>query len=85
MVPGLPVFPPGMMSCPAFDGWGMRLTSRATPAGPTLAVVAGDTAGCGSVVVAIGGKPMLTLAQATSMQQQIMTIAALRRPILSAR
>jgi hypothetical protein len=60
-VSGLPVFPPGMMSCPAFDGRGMRLTFRATPPGPTLAAVVGDTVGCGSVTMTIGGKPMLTL------------------------
>lgn len=78
VIDALPVFPPGERSCPLFQGRGMRLTFRAAPAGPALAVVTGDTTGCGTVAVIIDGRPMLALGQATSMQQQVMAIAGIR-------
>lgn len=80
IVDALPVFPPGITSCPLSDGSGMRLTFRATPSGPALAVVTAQTDGCESVAVTIGGKSMPTLAQSASLQQQVATMAGLHWP-----
>jgi hypothetical protein len=80
IVDALPVFPPGIASCPLSDGSAMRLTFRATPSGPALAVAIAQTDGCGSVAVTIGGKSMPTLAQSASLQQQVATVAGLHWP-----
>jgi len=80
VIDALPVFPPGIMSCPAFQGRAMQLTFRASPAGPALAVVTGDTSGCGSVAVTIDGRAMAELAGSMSMQQQVMAIAGIHWP-----
>lgn len=80
IVDGLPVYPPGIVSCPLSDGSGMRLTFQATLSGPALAVVTAQTLGCPSVAVTIGGKPMPELGQAESLEQQVSTIANLRWP-----
>jgi hypothetical protein len=79
-VDALPVFPRGIMSCPADFGGGLRLTFRATLTGPTLAVVTAHTTGCGTVQVSIGGKPMLTLGQAGTLVQQVTAITGQRWP-----
>jgi hypothetical protein len=79
-VDALPVFPPGRMACRLFRGPAMRLTFRATPAGPVLATAIGDSSGCGTVAVTIDGKPTPTLGQSISMQQQVLSIAGLRWP-----
>ena len=64
-----------MMSRPAFGGLGTRLTLPASAPWPGAGPgVVGGTVGCGTVAVTIG-KPMLTLGQATSLQQLLMTIA----------
>jgi hypothetical protein len=42
VVDGQPVFPPGIYSCPADYGWGIRLTFRVGLDGLVLALVAGD-------------------------------------------
>jgi hypothetical protein len=80
VVNALPVFPPGMMSCPMDQGRAMRLTFKAAPAGTVLAVVTGEIAGCGGVAVTIGGKPMLTLRGGYPMQQQVSAIVGLHWP-----
>jgi hypothetical protein len=80
IVDALPLFPPGIASCPLSDGSGMRLTFRATPSGPALAVVTAQTDGCESVAVTIGGKSMPTLAHSASLQQQVVTVAGLHWP-----
>jgi hypothetical protein len=77
VIDGLPVFPPGVMSCPLDRGDGMRLTFRATLSGPALAVVMAPNGGCGAVAVTIGGKRMPALGQAASVQQQVAAIAGL--------
>jgi hypothetical protein len=79
-VNGLPVFPRGVMSCPADFGGGLRLTFRATLGGPTLAVVTADTSGCGGVEVSIGGRPMLTLSQASTLVKQVTAVTGPRWP-----
>jgi hypothetical protein len=85
VVDGLQLFPPGEFSCPADFGRAMRLTFRAKPVGtaspgPALAVVTGQTGGCGAVQVDIGGKPMPELWQSDQMQQQVIAIAGIRWP-----
>ncbi len=80
VVDALPVFPVGRMSCPLLRAEAMQLTFKATPTGSALAVVTGDTTGCGTVAVSVHGQPMRTLGQARSMQQQVMTIAGLHWP-----
>jgi hypothetical protein len=81
VIDDLPVFPPGtVMSCPMFQGRGMRLTFRASAGGPVLAVIQGDTSGCGTVSVTINGRSMPTLSDATAMQQQILAIAGAHWP-----
>ena len=80
VVDGLPVFPPGARSCPAFQGQSMRLTFRAATAGPVLAVIQGDTGGCGTVSVTINDRQMPALGAATTMQQQVLAIAGLHWP-----
>lgn len=80
VVDGLPVFPPGTMSCPAFQGRAMLLTFRAAAGGPVLAVIQGDTTGCGTVSVTINGHAMLALGDADTMQQRILAIAGVRWP-----
>ena len=76
----LPIFPPGSYNCPADRGGGIRLIFRATATGRALAVASGDISGCGTVAVTINGKPMSTLAQATSMQRQVLMLAGIHWP-----
>lgn len=82
-VNGLPVFPRGVMSCPADFGGGLRLTFRATLGGQTLAVVTADTSGCGAVEISIGGRPMLTLRGASTLVKQITAVTGPRWPSLA--
>ena len=82
-IDGLPVFPPGVMSCPADFGGGLRLTFRAALAGPTLAVVTAGTSGCGAVQVSIGGKPMMTLSQAGTLVKQVTAVTGKSWPSLT--
>jgi hypothetical protein len=53
---------------------------RGAGGGPALAVVTAQTDGCESVAMTIGGKPMPTLAQSASLQQQVATVAGLHTP-----
>jgi len=81
IVDGVPVFPPGVIvSCPLENGSGMQLTFRATLSGPALAVVTAVSGGCGSVAMTIGGRPMPTLGDAPSLQQQVAAAAGLTWP-----
>jgi hypothetical protein len=80
VVNALPVFPPGAWHCPMDQGRAMRLTFKAAPAGPVLAVVTGEIAGCGGVAVTIGGKQLLELGDGFSMEQQVSAISGLHWP-----
>ncbi len=82
-VDGLPVFPPGVMSCPAHLGGGLRLTFRAALTGPTLAVVTADSSGCGAVQVSINGKPMRTLGHGSTLVKEITAVTGQRWPSLT--
>jgi hypothetical protein len=78
VVNALHVSPYGLAeSCPAFFGRSMRLTFRAAPDGPPLAVVQGDTTGCDTVSFTADGHQLLTLIGASSMQKQVMAIAGI--------
>jgi hypothetical protein len=79
-VDGLPIFPPGVFSCPADFGREMRLTFRAGKAGPVLAVVTAEVLGCGAVQVRIEGKPMPDLWYGGVLEQRVLAIAGLRWP-----
>jgi hypothetical protein len=76
-VDGLPLFPPGVFSCPADFGRVMRLTFRPSPGGPVLAVVTSEDGGCGAVQVDIGGKSMPALWHSDELQQQVFAIAGI--------
>jgi hypothetical protein len=80
IVDRLPVFPPGIMSCPLGDGSGMRLTFRAAPSGPAVAVVTAQSGGCGAVAMTIDGRSMPALADSPSLQQQVAAAAGLPWP-----
>jgi hypothetical protein len=62
LINGLPLFPPGMYSCPADFGAGLTLTFRASPGTPALAVATVDLGGCGGVYLTVGGKSEPALA-----------------------
>ncbi len=62
LINGLPLFPPGMFSCPADFGDDLVLTFRAGPRTPALAVATVDFAGCDGVDLTINGKPQPALA-----------------------
>jgi hypothetical protein len=76
---GLPVWPPGEYNCGPDSGWLMMLTFR-DAGGRTLAVVAPEQTGCGTVSFTVGGKPLLTLAAGASWEQQVLAAAGLRWP-----
>lgn len=62
LINGLPLFPPGMFSCPDGFGDNLVLTFRAGPRTPALAVATVDLAGCDGVDFTLNGKPQPTLA-----------------------
>lgn len=75
-VNALPVFPPySWIECGPGPGPGMRLTFRATPTGPALAVVTAYQQLCPLVQVVTGGKKMPALDGSETLFQQVMGIA----------
>jgi hypothetical protein len=80
VVDGLPLMPPGVFSCPADNGQGLRLTFRATRGGPVLADVTAATNGCGTVGLVIGGKRMPALWDGAVMTQRVLRLAGLHWP-----
>jgi hypothetical protein len=78
VVDGLPVFPPGTMSCPADFGSKIRLTFRASRNGPVLAQVTGDDSGCEGVSVVVGGTSQPALGDGGSLQRDVLSIAGIR-------
>ncbi len=77
---GLAVWPPGTYNCGPDSDWGMMLTFRGAGGG-TLAVLAPDPTGCGTVSLTVGGKPLLTLAAGTSWENRVLAAAGLRWPL----
>jgi hypothetical protein len=73
---GLPVFPPGMYSCPADNGSGLTLTFRGA-SGRTLAVVAANATGCETVSFTVGGKSLPALWGISGFVQQVLAAAHL--------
>ena len=77
VVDGLPLMPPGVFSCPADNGQGLRLTFRATKDGPVLAQVTAEMNGCGTVGLTVGGKRMPVLWGGARMAQQVLKLAGI--------
>lgn len=80
VVNALQPFPVGHMMCPMYRGPSMRLTFRAAPTSPDLAVVTANTTGCQTVGVSISGHQYPMLAGAVAMEKQVTTIAGVRWP-----
>ncbi len=72
----LPVFPPGVYSCPADNGQSLMLTFRGA-VGRTLAVVEADATGCSTVSFTVGGKSLPTLWDGATFVRQVLAIAGL--------
>jgi hypothetical protein len=79
LVDNLPLAPWTYISCPAFDGGGVRLTFRARVGGPAVATVSSDMNGCPPIVFTIGGHPQPALAD-FSFGRQVAALAGLRLP-----
>jgi hypothetical protein len=77
VVDGLSLMPPGVFSCPADNGQGLRLTFRATKDGPVLAQVTAEMGGCGTVGLTVGGKRMPALWGGQRMAQQVLKLAGI--------
>jgi hypothetical protein len=75
LINSLPLFPPGIFSCPAAIGSSLTLTFRARPGGPALAVATDMLSGCTAVDLIIGGKPQPALSGTSG--TQILKIAGL--------
>lgn len=61
LVNGLPLYPPGLRSCPADLGQSVQLTFAAAKNGPPLAVVKVPSGGCEGVGVTVNGKQQPSL------------------------
>ncbi len=77
VIDGLALMPPGVFSCPADNGQGLRLTFRATKDGPVLAQVTAEMGGCGTVGLTVGGKRMPALWGGQRMAQQVLKLAGI--------
>lgn len=67
----------GVASCPAVLAPGIRLTFRARPGGPALAVAEGP-APCGTVLFTVGGRQQPALQVPDGFVSQVLAIAGLR-------
>jgi len=61
LIDGLPLYPPGPISCANGDNSSLVLTFRAGPGGPVLAVATLNLETCEQVNLTIGGRPQPTL------------------------
>lgn len=77
VVDDLPLMPPGVFSCPAGNGLGLRLAFRAVKGGPVLAQVTAEANGCGTVTLEVGGKHMPALWGGARMTQQVLRLAGI--------
>jgi hypothetical protein len=78
LVNGLPIFPPGVYSCPADLGRAVQMTFRATAAGPPVAVVTAGLASCQGVGFTVGGQRQPALADGAALARQVLAITGLR-------
>jgi len=67
----------GVASCPAFVASGVRLTFRARPGGPAVAVAEGPQS-CGTVAFTVGGRQQPALQVPDGFVSQVLTTAGLR-------
>ncbi len=72
----LPVFPPGIHSCPPSGGLLLELAFR-DAGGGVLAVVDANQGGCGTVSFIVGGTSTLTLWHGASFVRQVLEVAGL--------
>ncbi len=72
----LPVFPPGVYSCPAYTGTVLELIFRSV-SGRALAVLEANQTGCATVSFTVGGKSMPTLWDGASFVAQVLKVAGL--------
>jgi hypothetical protein len=75
---GLPVYPPGAVSCPMELGKAVQLTFRPTPGGPPLAVVSAGLTGCQGVRFTVGGEQQPALAGGAELARQVLLMTGLR-------
>jgi hypothetical protein len=75
-VDGLRLSTIGVASCPAFLAPGVRLTFRARPGGPALAVAEGP-ASCGTVAFTVGGRQQPALQAPDGFVSRVLAIAGL--------
>jgi hypothetical protein len=88
LVNGLPLFPPGVFSCPMDDDAGLKMEFLATAGGPRLATAFAKANGCGGVRLLIGaGTPppeggttggVVALGFGGTTARQALTISGLR-------
>jgi len=76
LVNALPLFPPGVFSCPADDGRGVRLTFLAKTGGPTVATAFAKSNGCGGVQLAVGDRQTM-LGWGSTVAQQALAISGM--------
>jgi hypothetical protein len=77
LIDGLRLSTIGVASCPAFLAPGVRLTFRARPAGPALAVAEGP-ASCGTLLFTVGSRQQPALQVTDGFVRQVLAIAGLR-------
>jgi hypothetical protein len=77
LVDSLPLSTIGVTSCPAFLAPVVRLTFRARPGGPALAVAEGPEP-CGTVAFTVGGRQQPALQVPDGFISQVLTTAGLR-------
>ncbi len=80
LVDGLPLAPWEWVSCPVFDGGGVRLTFRARAGGPALATLSATVNGCPPALLTVDGKQQPQLSAGTSFARQVAALAGLRLP-----
>lgn len=80
LVNGLPLFPPGIRSCPAGLGQAVQMTFAAVKNGPPLAVVKASTGGCDGVSVTVNGKQQPSLDGTAGVAGKALSIAGVHWP-----
>lgn len=80
LINGLPVYPPGIRSCPADLGQSVQLTFAAAKNEPPLAVVKVPSGGCEGVSVTVNGKQQPSLDGTDGVAGKALAIAGVNWP-----